>query len=67
MYSICLLNDILFSTFLPTDSKQTEELSSYQLTVPRAVGGRPGRAADGRRPSQVTVSLCTQYCFSTVP
>ncbi|XP_016898639.1 disintegrin and metalloproteinase domain-containing protein 9 isoform X2 [Cynoglossus semilaevis] len=48
------------------DSKQTEELSSYQLTVPRAVGGRPGRAADGRRPSQVSYVITVDRSDRTV-
>lgn len=36
------------------DSAQTQHLSAYQLTVPRAVGGRPRRAADGTPPNQVS-------------
>lgn len=38
--------------FHPTDS-QTQHLSSYQLTVPRPVGGRFRREVDGNLPSQV--------------
>uniref|UniRef100_A0A3Q2QFL2 Disintegrin and metalloproteinase domain-containing protein 9-like n=1 Tax=Fundulus heteroclitus TaxID=8078 RepID=A0A3Q2QFL2_FUNHE len=36
------------------DSQQTEHLSSYQLTVPRPIGGRLRRDAEGRPPSQVS-------------
>lgn len=48
----------------PTDSQQqqqqqTRHLSSYQLTVPRPIGGRLRRDAEGRVPSQVgDESLC---------
>ncbi|XP_068999791.1 disintegrin and metalloproteinase domain-containing protein 9-like isoform X2 [Embiotoca jacksoni] len=35
-------------------SQQTEHLSSYQLTVPRPIGGWPRREADGRPPNQVS-------------
>ncbi|XP_038153418.1 disintegrin and metalloproteinase domain-containing protein 9 isoform X2 [Cyprinodon tularosa] len=35
-------------------SQQTEGLSSYQLTVPRPIGGRLKRDADGSPPSQVS-------------
>lgn len=48
--------------FPPADSQQTQHLSSYQLTVPRPIGGRLRRDAEGRPPSQVsevsTVSDC---------
>ncbi|XP_049906657.1 disintegrin and metalloproteinase domain-containing protein 9 isoform X1 [Epinephelus moara] len=36
------------------DSPQTEHLSSYQLTVPRPIGGRLRRDVDGRPPNQVS-------------
>lgn len=36
------------------ESRQTEQLSSYQLTVPRPIGGRLRRDADGRPPNQVS-------------
>ncbi|KAM7018754.1 disintegrin and metalloproteinase domain-containing protein 9 isoform 1-T1 [Tautogolabrus adspersus] len=36
------------------DSQQTEHLSSYQLTVPRPIGGRLRRDVDGRLPNQVS-------------
>ncbi|XP_054586328.2 disintegrin and metalloproteinase domain-containing protein 9 isoform X2 [Nothobranchius furzeri] len=35
-------------------SRQTEHLSSYQLTVPRPIGGRLRRDLDGRPPNQVS-------------
>lgn len=52
----------LSALFPPADSQQTEHLSSYQLTVPRPIGGRLRRDVDGRPPNQVlrffTVSVC---------
>ncbi|KAM3611728.1 uncharacterized protein V6R79_023285 [Siganus canaliculatus] len=36
------------------DSQQTEDLSSYQLTVPRPIGGRLRRDVDGNPPNQVS-------------
>ncbi|XP_034396914.1 disintegrin and metalloproteinase domain-containing protein 9 isoform X2 [Cyclopterus lumpus] len=48
----CLL--LLTGNSLCTDSQQTEHLSSYQLTVPRPIGGRLRRDADGRPPNQVS-------------
>lgn len=39
--------------FPPADSQQTDHLSSYQLTVPRPIGGRLRRDVDGRLPDQV--------------
>uniref|UniRef100_A0A3Q3AG43 Disintegrin and metalloproteinase domain-containing protein 9-like n=1 Tax=Kryptolebias marmoratus TaxID=37003 RepID=A0A3Q3AG43_KRYMA len=35
-------------------SQQTEHLSSYQLTVPRPIGGRLRRDVDGRPPNQAS-------------
>ncbi|TNN36924.1 Disintegrin and metalloproteinase domain-containing protein 9 [Liparis tanakae] len=46
----CLL--LLTGNSLCRDSQQTEHLSSYQLTVPRPIGGRLRRDADGRPPNQ---------------
>ncbi|XP_040011129.1 disintegrin and metalloproteinase domain-containing protein 9 isoform X2 [Xiphias gladius] len=48
----CLL--LLSGDSLCRDSQQTEHISSYQLTVPRAIGGRMRRDVDGRPPSQVS-------------
>ncbi|XP_024116774.1 disintegrin and metalloproteinase domain-containing protein 9 [Oryzias melastigma] len=36
------------------DLEQTEDLSSYQLTVPRPIGGRLRRDLEGRPPEQVS-------------
>ncbi|KAM9394176.1 disintegrin and metalloproteinase domain-containing protein 9-like [Pholidichthys leucotaenia] len=36
------------------DSEQTEHLSSYQLTIPRPIGGRLRRDTDGRPANQVS-------------
>ncbi|TNM89852.1 hypothetical protein fugu_004086 [Takifugu bimaculatus] len=47
----CLL---LFSQESQCGDPQTQHLSSYQLTVPRPVGGRFRREADGTLPSQVS-------------
>ncbi|XP_023275923.1 disintegrin and metalloproteinase domain-containing protein 9-like, partial [Seriola lalandi dorsalis] len=41
-------------------SQQTEHLSSYQLTVPRAVGGRLRRDLDGRLPNQVSYVITVE-------
>ncbi|KAA8592868.1 hypothetical protein FQN60_018323 [Etheostoma spectabile] len=42
--------------FPSADSQQTEHLSSYQMTVPRLIGGRLRRDVDGRPPNQETNS-----------
>ncbi|XP_011613609.1 disintegrin and metalloproteinase domain-containing protein 9 [Takifugu rubripes] len=47
----CLL---LFSQESQCGDPQTQHLSSYQLTVPRPVGGRFRREANGTLPSQVS-------------
>lgn len=53
--------------FPPADSQQTQHLSSYQLTVPRPIGGRLRRDVEGRPPSQVSevpaASLSPALCF----
>ncbi|XP_044053408.1 disintegrin and metalloproteinase domain-containing protein 9 isoform X1 [Siniperca chuatsi] len=48
----CLL--LLIGNSHCRDSQQTEHLSSYQLTVPRPIGGRLRRDVDGRPPNQVS-------------
>ncbi|XP_056275153.1 disintegrin and metalloproteinase domain-containing protein 9 isoform X2 [Pseudoliparis swirei] len=48
----CLL--LLTGNSLCRDFQQTEHLSSYQLTVPRPIGGRLRRDADGRPPNRVS-------------
>uniref|UniRef100_A0A3Q1EYA7 ADAM metallopeptidase domain 9a n=1 Tax=Acanthochromis polyacanthus TaxID=80966 RepID=A0A3Q1EYA7_9TELE len=50
----CLLLLLLSGNSDCRDSRQTEHLSSYQLTVPRPIGGRLRRDADGRPPNQVS-------------
>lgn len=50
--------------FPPADSQQTQHLSSYQLTVPRPVGGRLRRDAEGRPPSQVSEVSTVSDCIS---
>lgn len=40
-------------TVSPADSQQTEHLASYQLTVPRPIGGRLRRDMNGTPPNQV--------------
>ncbi|XP_037338565.2 disintegrin and metalloproteinase domain-containing protein 9 [Pungitius pungitius] len=48
----CLL--LMSGNTLCTDSEQTQHLSSYQLTVPRPIGGRLRRDTNGRPPNQVS-------------
>uniref|UniRef100_A0A671UP21 ADAM metallopeptidase domain 9a n=1 Tax=Sparus aurata TaxID=8175 RepID=A0A671UP21_SPAAU len=50
----CLLLLLLSGNSHCRDSQQTEHLSSYQLTVPRPIGGRLRRDVDGRPPNQVS-------------
>ncbi|XP_038559192.1 disintegrin and metalloproteinase domain-containing protein 9 [Micropterus salmoides] len=50
----CLLLLLLSGHSHCRDSQQTEHLSSYQLTVPRPIGGRLRRDVDGRPPNQVS-------------
>lgn len=50
--------------FPPADSQQTQHLSSYQLTVPRPIGGRLRRDAEGRPPSQVSEVSTVSGCIS---
>ncbi|XP_053181372.1 disintegrin and metalloproteinase domain-containing protein 9 isoform X1 [Scomber japonicus] len=42
------------------DSQQTEHISSYQLTVPRPIGGRLRRDADGTPPNQVSYVISVE-------
>nr|XP_046242494.1 disintegrin and metalloproteinase domain-containing protein 9 isoform X2 [Scatophagus argus] len=50
----CLLLLLLSGNSHCRESQQTEHLSSYQLTVPRPIGGRLRRDVDGKPPSQVS-------------
>ncbi|XP_035021142.1 disintegrin and metalloproteinase domain-containing protein 9 isoform X1 [Hippoglossus stenolepis] len=50
LLEVCLLLLLLGES---TESPQTQHLVSYQLTVPRPIGGRLRRDVDGRLPSQV--------------
>lgn len=54
LLEICCLLLLLGEKSHCRDSKQTEHLSSYQLTVPRPIGGRLRRDVDGRLPNQVS-------------
>ncbi|XP_026177068.1 disintegrin and metalloproteinase domain-containing protein 9 isoform X3 [Mastacembelus armatus] len=53
LLEVCCLMLLLLGP-LSTDSRQTEHLSSYQLTVPRPIGHRLRRDVDGRPPDQVS-------------
>ncbi|XP_069378979.1 disintegrin and metalloproteinase domain-containing protein 9 isoform X2 [Paralichthys olivaceus] len=51
LLEVCVLLLLLGES---TESPQTQHLLSYQLTVPRPIGGRLRRDVDGRLPSQVS-------------
>ncbi|XP_062237209.1 disintegrin and metalloproteinase domain-containing protein 9 isoform X1 [Platichthys flesus] len=51
LLEVCLLLLLLGES---TESQQTQHLVSYQLTVPRPMGGRLRRDVTGRLPSQVS-------------
>ncbi|TMS01311.1 Disintegrin and metalloproteinase domain-containing protein 9 [Larimichthys crocea] len=54
LLEICCLLLLLSGNSQCRDSEQTEHLSSYQLTVPRPIGGRLRRDVDGKPPNQVS-------------
>ncbi|XP_071340199.1 disintegrin and metalloproteinase domain-containing protein 9 isoform X1 [Trachinotus anak] len=60
LLEVCGLLLLLGGQSLCRDSQQTEHLSSYQLTVPRALGGRPRRDVDGGTPSQVSYLISVE-------
>ncbi|KAM7415465.1 hypothetical protein PAMA_017801 [Pampus argenteus] len=53
----CLLLLLLGINSQCRDSQQTEHLTSYQLTVPRPIGGRLRRDVDGTPPNQVSYMI----------
>ncbi|XP_061672381.1 disintegrin and metalloproteinase domain-containing protein 9-like [Syngnathoides biaculeatus] len=55
--SCCLLLLLSGSGQSGDSRQQTRHLSSYQLTVPRPIGGRPRRDADGSPPDQVSYAV----------
>ncbi|XP_029295007.1 disintegrin and metalloproteinase domain-containing protein 9 isoform X2 [Cottoperca gobio] len=54
MLEVCCLLLLLSGSSHCRESKQTEHLSSYHLTVPRPIGGRLRRDLDGKPPIQVS-------------
>ncbi|XP_041855095.1 disintegrin and metalloproteinase domain-containing protein 9 isoform X2 [Melanotaenia boesemani] len=54
LLEVCCLLLLLSGNYYCRDSQQTEHLSSYQLTVPRPIGGRLRREVDGQLPNQVS-------------
>lgn len=51
---------VLLLSASASDLLQTQHLSSYQLTVPRPIGGRPRRNADGAPPNQVSYVISVE-------
>uniref|UniRef100_A0A665VQU2 Disintegrin and metalloproteinase domain-containing protein 9-like n=1 Tax=Echeneis naucrates TaxID=173247 RepID=A0A665VQU2_ECHNA len=58
LLEVCLL--LLIGQTVCRESPQTEHLSSYQLTVPRIVGGRLRRDVDGQLPNQVSYLITVE-------
>ncbi|XP_013878244.1 disintegrin and metalloproteinase domain-containing protein 9 isoform X2 [Austrofundulus limnaeus] len=54
LLKVCGLLLVLSGSCHCGDSQQTEHLSSYQLTIPRPIGGRLRRDADGQPPNQAS-------------
>nr|XP_061835988.1 disintegrin and metalloproteinase domain-containing protein 9-like [Nerophis lumbriciformis] len=54
LFEVCCLLLLTAGSGHCRGSRQTQHLSSYQLTVPRPIGGRPRRDADGLPPNQAS-------------
>ncbi|XP_051924891.1 disintegrin and metalloproteinase domain-containing protein 9-like [Hippocampus zosterae] len=57
LLEICCLLLLMTGSGQSGDSQQTQHLSSYQLTLPRPIGGRWRRNADGSPPNQVSYAI----------
>ncbi|KAK2838194.1 hypothetical protein Q5P01_015406 [Channa striata] len=57
LLEVCCLVLLMSGHGLCRDSQQTQHLSSYQLTVPRLLGSRLRRDADGRPPHKLSYSI----------
>ncbi|XP_077417345.1 disintegrin and metalloproteinase domain-containing protein 9-like isoform X2 [Vanacampus margaritifer] len=57
LLEICCLLLLMTGSGQSGDSQQTQHISSYQLTVPRPIGGRPRRDANGSPPNQVSYAI----------
>ncbi|KAM9822443.1 disintegrin and metalloproteinase domain-containing protein 9-like isoform X1 [Syngnathus typhle] len=57
LLEMCCLLLVMTGSGHSGDARQTQHLSSYQLTVPRAIGDRPRRDADCSPPDQVSYAI----------
>ncbi|XP_077377994.1 disintegrin and metalloproteinase domain-containing protein 9-like [Festucalex cinctus] len=57
LLEICCLLLLMTGSGKSGDSQQTWHVSSYQLTTPRPIGGRPRRDANGSLPNRVSYAI----------